>query len=109
MDTLYAAQFSLDDGPGYTGYTSGRRWNGWACPYFTHAEAQRLMIPWNTAPAEAQLSAWYEAATDTYYFLDALNETEPYAVRGEDHRLADGATLHLYPIGHGCWVWDQEA
>lgn len=98
--------FSLDDGPSYAGYTADQTWNGWACPLFTKEVADQIAVAWAHDPL-SQMAGTYDATTDTYAFLDPENEDEPALYPGEDH-VVDGQPLRLYPIGAGCWVWDED-
>ena len=91
--------------PRYAGYTTGQTWHGWAMPYFTKEVADQICEPWNTAGQS--MSATYDAATDTYTFCDPEGGMEPDSYTGADY-VADGQALHLYDIGAGCWVWDEE-
>lgn len=69
-------------------------WNGWACPYFEKAEAERM----NEWLPEFDDGLDYSPDTDAFttrYDPDAI---ETFA--GTD---IDG--MHLYPIGNGSWTW----
>lgn len=109
---LRRGMFSIDDGGGdtalgpYAGYTRGQTWNGWACPYFTKEVADQLAALWNREPTNG-MGCTYDAASDTYTFLDTQNDMEPDTYTGEDHEV-NGQTLRLYPIGNGSWVWDED-
>lgn len=114
METLRPTTFSTDDGPSYPGYTYGRTWNGWACPYFTHATALRLTETWNQAAREVSGPPWraprlhaaYDADTDTFVFADEDADSRETCA-GEIHQV-DGQAITLYPIGNGAWCWDEE-
>lgn len=77
-------------------YSQGRRWNGWAMPWFELAAAKELLqyineLRWNAEPDEFRLTP---------------GEPED-AWKGEDVQVGN-RTLHLYPIGAGSWCWDDE-
>ena len=40
---LVKAKFSIDDGPTFTGWWSGERWNGWATPAFEEEEFKKVL------------------------------------------------------------------
>lgn len=102
---LRAGHFRLDDGPSYTGYTAGSIWNGWACPYFTAEETYKLVEYWNNGFTPTT-HAHYDSGTDTFVFYDD-NVDEPDTFTGERHTV-NGQTMHLYPVGNGCWVWEED-
>jgi hypothetical protein len=103
----YTAVFRIEDALGpFQGYTTGQRWNGWACPAFPQAEANAIMAVWNRTGI-ASLGATYAAETDTYTFWDIENEAEPYCVHGV-LQMVEGQAVRLYPIGAGAWCWDEE-
>jgi hypothetical protein len=86
-----------DDHNAYIGYTSGRTWNGWATPYFTLAEAQRLQADWH--------GLTYDEVNDEFRIQYDEGE-EPYIWKGEDVQTVDGK-LHLYGIGAYSHIWDE--
>ena len=84
----------------FEGYTDGRHWNGWACPYFTEEVANQIMRVNNKINGED-----YQMRYDEDYDAFIRDEDdELYGIQGVD---IDG--LHLYPIGNACWIWDDIA
>jgi hypothetical protein len=80
----------------------GVDWNGWVLPYFTREQADAWMRWQNTVPG---CTATYNAQTDTYasqYLGEDPDDWPPVGIE------VDGQTLHVYPIGAGCWVWSAE-
>lgn len=87
----------------YIGYTSGRRWNGWATPHFEFAEALEVMHEYNECSDEILME--YDKVYDQFYKLDKdSGELETW--KGEDYNTTDGIK-HLYGIGAYSWVWDD--
>ena len=87
----------------YIGYTSGRRWNGWATPHFELAEALEVMHEYNECSDEILME--YDKVYDQFYKLDKdSGELETW--KGEDLNTAEGIK-HLYGIGAYSWVWDD--
>lgn len=87
----------------YIGYTSGRRWNGWATPYFEFAEALEVMHEYNECADEILIE--YDKVYDQFYKLDKdSGELETW--KGEDQYTTEGIK-HLYGIGAYSWVWDD--
>ena len=86
----------------YTGYTNGDRWNGWATPYFTLEEAQRLQAEFNQGDG---LRMFYDCQADKF-ILQYDDDDEPYIWEGEDIQTVDGK-LHLYGIGAYSHIWDE--
>lgn len=96
------ALFQINDGPVYIGYTNGDLWNGWATPYFTYEEAQRLQTEFNQGDG---LRMFYDFRADKF-ILQYEDEDEPYVWKGEDVQTVDGK-LHLYGIGAYSHIWDE--
>jgi hypothetical protein len=91
-----------DDHNAYIGYTSGRLWNGWATPYFTLEEAQKLQADWNK---NAESPMLYDVNKDEFR-LKYDGDDEPYIWQGEDIETVDGIK-HLYGIGAYSHIWDE--
>lgn len=91
-----------DDHNAYIGYTSGRRWNGWATPYFTFEEARRLQADFNQ---NAEFPMFYDVTKDEF-FCKYGDDEEPYIWKGEDIQTVDGIQ-HLYGIGAYSHIWDE--
>ena len=86
----------------YIGYTSGRRWNGWATPHFEFAEALEIMHDYNEC---AETPMQYDKVYDQFYILD--KESDEFEVwKGKDYNTTEGIK-HLYGIGAYSWVWDD--
>lgn len=77
-----------DDHNAYIGYTSGALWNGWATPYFTLEEAQRLQADFNKGVDTPML---YDVAKDEFR-IQYDGDDEPYIWKGEDIQTVDGIT-----------------
>ena len=87
----------------YLGYTSGRRWNGWATPHFELAEALEVMHEYNECSDEILME--YDKMYDQFYKLDKdSGELETW--KGEYYNTTEGIK-HLYGIGAYSWVWDD--
>ena len=92
---LKKALFTIEDEINVEGYDEDYSWNGWACPWFTKENADKIAT-WSSIPLE------YDAKRDAYIEKDSdIGET---AYVGEHIDTEDG-TLLLYPIGNKSWVW----
>lgn len=85
----------------YEGYTDGRLWNGWECPWFTKEVTEEMMIDLNKEGVWTE----YNQETDSY-IIKSENCDEPDVFEGYDVVTEDGP-MHLYPIGAWCWIWDE--
>ena len=85
----------------YEGYTDGRLWNGWECPWFTKEVAEEMMRDLN----KEGVAAKYDLETDSY-IVQAEEWDQPDVFDGADVKTEDGVQ-HLYPIGAWCWIWDE--
>jgi hypothetical protein len=91
-----------DDHNAYIGYTNGYLWNGWATPYFTLEEAQRLQANYNQ---NAEFPIFYDVTKDEFFYKPSADE-EPYVWEGEDVQTPDGIK-RLYGIGAYSHMWDE--
>lgn len=94
------AQFLIDlyGDKVFDGYTQGETWNGWACPYFTFEQAERLV----QAHSEKGFRAWYDADSDAFSFeIEASDDIDSFSAQEIEG-------IKLYPIGTGCWIWEIE-
>lgn len=81
------------------GYTFGNTWNGWACPYFTYAQAQEVIRVFNE---HNYCESRYQPTSNTFLFKNDNNDTF-----GSVTIELDGKVTELFPIGAGCWVWSE--
>lgn len=110
-ETMKKSRFSLDPLPEeqFDGYTDGRRWNGWACPYFNKAQADRLVHAWTKHGYQAE----YDPQANTYKFgpLDVLEDVATVQLddpeQAEHYSAVLIAETSYYPIGAGAWIWDE--
>ena len=95
---MRAARFAIESlgDEVFEGFTQGETWNGWARPYFTFKQAQRIVEAHRARGAKA----WYDEAQ--YAFGFEISPDEVDAFPGE---VVEGQTL--YPIGAGCWIWEE--
>ena len=102
MKTMRKTKFQIcDDERNYEGYTDGRLWNGWECPWFTKEVAEQIMRDLNRDGVETE----YDATTDSYIIQEEEWDL-PGVFEGYDVETEDGIK-HLYPIGAWCWIWDE--
>ena len=101
---MYKKVFTIDGFDHvYIGYTSGRRWNGWATPHFEFAEALEVMHEYNECSDEILME--YDKMYDQFYKLDKdSGELETW--KGEYYNTTEGIK-HFYGIGAYSWVWDD--
>lgn len=112
---MHESAFEINDNIAiYDGYTDGTHWNGWACPWFTKETAleiadahNALMNEFNALLPNNKAYAIYNKTEDTFIFY-GYDEAETEEFKGEDFTI-NGKTLHLYPIGNNCWIWDDIA
>lgn len=92
---MKSSKFVIDTLPenSFEGFSRGDDWNGWACPYFSFEEAQKIV------KAHAPDTARYEENNDQFIFKVG-DEEEFYPAVLEDGRK-------LYAIGNGSWIWEE--
>lgn len=97
--------FTIGEMPqAYLGYTANERWNGWACPYFEVNEALEILKAFNEC---AESPMYYDEVNDTFR-VNGTEDTDAEVWKGRNYTTTDGIK-HLYAIGNGAWVWDDES
>lgn len=86
-------------------YSNGRRWNGWAMPYFTLDQAK--LISRNVPGLR------YDEEADAFIYRNTEDGAE--AANAADHQdeeriepvtiAVDGEPVKAYPVGAGSWCW----
>ena len=92
----------------FKGFTSGRRWNGLACPGFTKDEADRIVEVWHKLGYKAD----YDAVTDVFRFAPFDSLADPNLDWSDEEVVEHFGPIEvdgwkLYPIGAGAWIWDE--
>lgn len=98
---MQAARFTIETyvEQFFDGFSRGEDWNGWARPYFTFEQAQQII----EAHRSRGWKAWYDEKEDSFAFdfsHDGLDEVDVFPPVELDSRK-------LYPVGAGCWVWEE--
>jgi len=96
------ASFQIEDGPAYEGYTDGCLWNGWQMPVFEKEEALRFVAAYS---ANFGYVAQYNPVTDIFSFYD--EDGTIMDTFGAIEVFYGDRVLKVYPIGTGCWVWEE--
>ena len=73
------------------GYTNGDLWNGWATPYFTYEEAQKIQAEINQCEG---MRMFYDCNADKFYWQHE-DDDEPYVWKGEDIQTVDGSSTFM--------------
>jgi hypothetical protein len=103
---LQPARFSIDtlgEDVLFDGFTADETWNGWACPYFTFEQAQKVVNAFNVSQhfVNDRVSAHYDAERDAFCFLlETSGESDDFPAVSIDGQK-------FYPIGAGCWIWER--
>lgn len=88
----------------FEGFTKDEEWNGWACPYFTFDQAQKVLKNYNELCqiiGQKNLS-YYDASTDAFVFPQGSEDkSEAFAAITEDDQK-------YYPVGAFCWIWEED-
>lgn len=106
-NNLHREKFVIDSIPGihFEGYSAGDTWNGWACPYFEKAEAERVL-----KASEKNGYEWtYDPEADVYLVTcnDDPSEYEPERFSSTRRNAEDGKEIVVYGIGAYSWIWEK--
>jgi hypothetical protein len=101
----YAGTFDIDGMfGGLSGYSSGQRWNGWACPYFPREACGRIV-------AVIGNGAHHDEETDAYLIPDddvSGTHTGFHTIPAQ-HITVAGKNIQVWAIGSGSWTWEEES
>ena len=86
----------------HIGYTAGKRWNGWATPFFEIDEALAVMQEFNSCDPEFPMT--YNKETDTFT-IEEIGGFDGDEWKGINYQTEEGIK-HLYGIGAYSWVWE---
>lgn len=114
--TYRKGRFRLGDDPTvFEGYTDGRRWNGWACPFFSETEFAKIRArlwadaidPNDEEPKLEWLegTCFYDPAIDPKHAIWFSNGVM-IRVRREEFTF-DGQTFHIFDCGDMGFCWEE--
>jgi hypothetical protein len=97
-----AATFDIDRMFGdLPGFTTGRRWNGWACPVFPRASCEALIARLPCARFDPASEALLVPREDAGPGDEAEEVYLPQTI------LFDGQPLRVWAIGTDSWTWEE--
>ena len=97
---LKKAEFSLEGTEWFAGFSSGKTWNGWACPYFTLEQGKKVMAALNESDDVDPPRMGYFSHSDQFVVVHTSCEVETY--KGIKNPVGGEK---LYPIGAMGWCW----
>ena len=86
----------------FDGFTKEETWNGWACPYFTFEQAQKVLEQFNLFRRITGQTgfAFYSEPADIFVFPGDENEPEIFAAIEENGEK-------FYLVGAFAWIWEE--
>ena len=83
----------------FSGWTDGRKWNGWEMPRFERVEAERLVRSLGGG-------RWrFDAPRHAFVTLSQAGREECWAAG--TIVVSDGSAVRAYGIGAGAWMWRE--
>ena len=85
-------------------------WNGWACPSFTKAQADKVVEYVNSFTEMDEVDKTviqYNAELDRYEVIEANNGLEGDELEFYSGDYSEELGENLYPIGSGSWTWSE--
>ena len=106
---FYKTNFIINnDEPGFQGYTNGKKWNGYACPYFTYDETVRLLTFWGNQNKKYYNKWVYSGPKDIFYIDDGCgNSDELDKIRSIIIQVGD-EKIKTYNFGDHGWCWREK-
>ena len=96
--------FAIDDLFEVEGYSIGQTWNGWAVPYFTKSQVEKV----KEALTKSGLTPWVRWKTEEDGTI-VVQSTSPYDDEPDDiwsPQTIDGVDEPVWCIGGFAWVWE---
>lgn len=87
----------------FDGFTKDEEWNGWACPYFTFDQAQKVLKQFNLFReiTGQKHFAFYDEQVDAFVFpANGEDDPEVFAAVSENGEK-------YYLVGTFCWIWEE--
>ena len=90
----------------YGGFTADEHWNGWECPYFEKAVAEKILTDYS-AMGDDNVIWWFDDNNQCFYLN--VSETDPGLndMWSPQRIKVDGVELVVYAIGAQNWRWDE--
>jgi hypothetical protein len=83
------------------GFTTGRRWNGWACPLFPRESCVALIDSYPGASFDPAREAFLIPREDAGPGDEAVETYLPQTI------TVDGRPIQVWAIGAGSWTWEE--
>jgi len=100
-------RFAIDDLFEVEGFSTGQTWNGWAVPYFTKSQVEKV----KEALTKSGLTPWVRWETEEDGTIVVQNassyEDEPDDIWSPE--TIDGVDEPVWCIGGFAWVWEVTA
>lgn len=110
----------------FEGYTYGETWNGWACPYFTKDESDKVLKNMvddygsgfhiydnenkrfivGLSDEVTALPEYLDKKILTLSDDEILSKYEDVEVYNEMQLNYKNEVINVYPLGSGSWIWD---
>lgn len=98
--------FVIDSLPSesFEGYSNGENWNGWACPFFDHATAERVL-----RASEQNNYTWQYDTQANAFIVRSTADPDDYEpeVFSATQAQVDDKAITLYGIGAYSWIWEE--
>lgn len=88
-------------------YTTGDRWNGWACPMFDIDAAMRVMEGYNEATTESEYGLMSYDVNEDKFMIPETEHEDAQEWKGFDINI-EGKQVRVYDIGAYSWCWYLE-
>ena len=100
---LKPSTVSFDEGPDFPCYLSPNTWNGWAMPYFTKEQADKV-TEWTNSRGSGEVMK-YDAEKDAFTVSGIIWSDDPDE-EPEVWEAIEHEGQKLYGIGAGSWTWN---
>jgi hypothetical protein len=92
----------------FVGFSNGKTWNGFDCPYFEFEECEKIMNSFNKENEKFDLNIKiiYDSTNDCFIEQDENYDEDEYVIYESLLIETSEGTKKVYPIGNCYWTWE---
>lgn len=98
------AEFAIENGTAFEGYTFNQYWNGWDRPYFTKEIALEICKEFSSE----EFKCFYDEKNDTFFSEDDESVPNKEEIGTPTEINTPEGKLQAYDFGCAGWIWEEK-